>query len=205
MIRYTTPIAAVALTLLFSCGTHAASIVGTIGFNVKGQVTQSPLDLTPAMAFTNVRTNNTSTGDWVAFNSMHQAGGLLVTPLLTVGRFNSEGTELSFQSEEFGEFLGTVVDDGISSFVGPILSVSTRHIQAIGRFRPGSVLSQAGFGNSVAAMVSILMQGFSGTEPTARSSSVTMATQPIPEPSTAVIAVLGLAGFAATRLRRKRP
>jgi hypothetical protein len=185
----------------------AASIVGTIGFNIQGNVSSGTLDLKPSITFTNVRTNNTATDDWKSFTSNHVAGGMLAMDKLTVGDFSSVGQSISFANGGFGKFTGKVFSDEVHTVGVGFLSSSTRLVTAKGVFTPGTTLSQSGFNRAVIGQMSIFFQGFTGgfrAAPGARSGTIVMSTQPVPEPGTIAIVVAGSATlFGIMRRRRK--
>jgi hypothetical protein len=200
---------AVAVTMVLSSSGSAvaASIVGTIGFNIQGNVSSGTLDLKPSVTFTNVRTNNTATDDWSSFTSNHVAGGMLAMDKLTVGDFSSVGQSISFSNDGFGSFAGTVFFDDVDNVGVGFLSSSTRLVKANGLFTPGTSLSQSGFNRAVIGQISIFFQGFTGgfrAAPGARSGTIVMSTQPVPEPGTIAIMVAGSATLFGIMRRRKR-
>lgn len=184
----------------------AASIVGTIGFNIQGNVSSGATDLKPSIKFTNVRTNNTATDNWTAFTSGHVSGGMLAMDELTVGEFSSVGKSLSFSNAGFGSFTGTVIVDEIQSVGVGFLRSSTRLVKVSGFFNPGTSLVQSGYQSRVISQISIFFQGFTGgfrAAPGARSGTIVMSTQPVPEPGTIAMLVAGSATLFGMMRRRK--
>jgi hypothetical protein len=187
---------------------NAASVVGTIGFNVQGNISGANPDLSKAASFANIRTNNSATDDWTSFTSSHNAGGILAANVLSVGDFDSTGSSISFSSADFGSFTGKVVDDQMQSFNLGIFRSSTRSLKVVGLFTPGLVLVQQGYSDVVRAQLSIFFQGFTGQRssltPSARSGTVVMGTQPVPEPATCALVIIGATAYAGIHLRSRR-
>lgn len=192
------------VVLLWNCGiASAASIIGTIGFNIEGNAVGSPTSITPGITFNNVRTNSSGTQDWSSFTSSFYPGGLLATNSLTVNVFDSSGSTMSFSDVGFGSFSGTVVADTISNFATPLLTLSTRWLTVSGTFTPGATLIGQGYTNQVSATLSIFYSGYTSgpLSSGARSGSVVMST--VPEPGTMAILAIGSASLIGLVRRRK--
>jgi hypothetical protein len=197
---------AIGAPMLFSQSACAGFIVGTVGFNIQGSVSASNLDLSTAISFANVRTNNTASLGWSQFTSSHFSGGLLAMDQLTVGSFSSVGKTLSFSNAGFGSFTGKVISDNMRHVDVGFLRSSTRSVVVDGIFTPGTTLANNGFNQQVIGKVSIFLVGFTGplrSSPSARAGTVVMSTQPVPEPGTIVMASIGAATLFGMMRRRK--
>lgn len=180
----------------------AASIAGTIGFNISGTVTTTSSNLTSAVNFTNVRTNSSSQGDWNAFSSNVISGGLLATSAASVAAYDADGLSFSFSDAGFGSFTGTILADDHYSYPFILFEYNVRVLRVTGLFTPGTTLISSGWTDTVLANVNLVFSGINGG---ARTGSMTMATAVIPEPSTLLgISAGALALFGFSKKRRRR-
>ncbi|MFO0011591.1 MAG: PEP-CTERM sorting domain-containing protein [Planctomycetota bacterium] len=177
------------LAALICNSVSAASIVGTIGFNIEGN---PPSNVSSAATFTNVKTNTSATQDWTAYTNV------LAMDSLAIHVFNSTGNPLSFSNAAFGTFLGNVVSDTVTTSGSSTFAMTMRQIIASGTFTPGTTLISGGYTSSVAAQFSFVSIGYaSGT----RSDMAVMST--VPEPATLAIFAMGSATLFGLA-RRKR-
>ncbi|MCU0709842.1 MAG: PEP-CTERM sorting domain-containing protein [Pirellula sp.] len=193
--------ARVFLVALVFCGycavspfAHANPIVGTIGFNVDGQINPPSGNLNLGFEISDIVTNNTADGDWAAFTN-----GTPVTSLMQFGDFPSNGSTFSFSDPGFGTFEGTVEFDS-GQFGSPLFS--QRQIIVVGGFTPGSTLTAQGFTDLVNGQLSVIIQSIGNG---GRSSSIVFGTAAVPEPASIALVALGISALATGRgIRRRR-
>ncbi len=196
-----TLLAGIGVLISASPSSLAASIAGTIGFNIAGSVTTTSSNLTSAVNFTNVRTNSSASGDWNAFSSNVVPGGLLAASSASVAAFDADGLSFSFSDAGFGSFTGTILADDHYAYPFILFEYNVRVLRVTGLFTPGTTLVSSGWTDTVLANVNLVFSGVNGG---ARTGSMTMATAVIPEPSTLLgvgAGALALFGFSKRRRR----
>jgi hypothetical protein len=174
---------------------HANPIVGTIGFNVEGQINPPSGDLNLGFEITNIVTNNATDpgSDWIAFI------GVPVASSMQFGAAPSEKSTFSFKDTGFGDFDGIVEFDS-SELGGPLFR--QRQIIVVGTFKPGATLAAQGYTDLVNGQLSVIIQSIGGG---GRSSSIVFGTSAVPEPASIALVALGISALATVRgIRRRR-
>ena len=177
-----------------------AGVIGSQGFSV-GFVVPDSGSLDQALALSSVTSNSNQSGDF---------SGLSVGTLwgdLNLGAFTTAGSTISLTSLDFGTFTGTIVGDTGEFSVGVGFS---RALSATGTWTPGS---NAIFGGDTSTMnnsnLSITLTKSSagstiGAAIVLDTSTSTTHIGSTPEPSSLVLAGIGVCGLAYRVYRRRK-
>jgi hypothetical protein len=184
--------AMMAAVILVSAASVHAGIVGSQAFNALSSPNSGSLE--QSFSIFDVRTNANQSGDFIGLPT----GTLWES--FSVGTFASGtvGDVLFISNADFGTFDGVIIGDS-GSIAAPFGTGASRQIYATGKWTPGNNVFFGGDISTINADLGLTFVKSSSTSTIG--TSLVIDTRAVPEPASAVVLSLALAGMVVRRRR----